>query len=263
MPLLFSLKFRILLSGHTIYFRNSFYRSKLILISGAPGTGKSTFGMTIALDQGILKCVSTDTVRAVMRSFVAKEVSPALHRSSYAEAFDGDDPVRSWKETCSVLQASVDSLVDDAIDRKVSLVVEGVNIIPSTDCIKRWEESGGVALGVLLQVSDAKAHKKLLRRRGFTTGNLEAENKKIDSYDRIRLIQDEMMKLAHDSNWMRIEQRTEPDHLEMVAYGLYGSAANNNNKQKDAFHVTPPDPMHKHPVVDDELTMLEGDSGAV
>ena len=103
-------------------------KPKLILISGSPGTGKSTFGMAVALDQGILKCVSTDTVRQVMRSFVAAEVSPALHRSSYAGAFEGDDPVRSWRETCTVLSASVEALVDDSIARGVSLVVEGVHV---------------------------------------------------------------------------------------------------------------------------------------
>jgi len=79
-------------------------KPKLILIGGPPGTGKSTFGMSVALDQGILKCISTDTIRAVMRSFVAEEISPALHRSSYAPSgHKGDDPVRSWRETCTVL----------------------------------------------------------------------------------------------------------------------------------------------------------------
>jgi hypothetical protein len=58
---------------------------KLILISGGPGTGKSTFGMSLALEQGILKCISTDTVRAVMRSYVPESISPPLHRSSYGE----------------------------------------------------------------------------------------------------------------------------------------------------------------------------------
>jgi hypothetical protein len=58
---------------------------KLILISGSPGTGKSTFGMSLALEQGILKCISTDTVRAVMRSYVPEDISPPLHRSSYGE----------------------------------------------------------------------------------------------------------------------------------------------------------------------------------
>lgn len=103
-------------------------KPKLILIGGPPGTGKSTFGMSVALDQGILKCISTDTIRAVMRSFVAEEISPALHRSSYAPSgHKGDDPIRSWRETCTVLEHSIQGLVDDAISRRVSLVVEGVH----------------------------------------------------------------------------------------------------------------------------------------
>ena len=41
--------------------------------------------MSLALEQGILKCISTDTVRAVMRSYVPESISPPLHRSSYGE----------------------------------------------------------------------------------------------------------------------------------------------------------------------------------
>lgn len=177
---------------------------------------KSTFGMSVALDQGIIKCISTDTVRAVMRSFVNEEVSPALHRSSYAPAFDGDDPVRSWKETASVLQGSVEGLIEDSIARKTSLVVEGVHIKPSTKFIDRWEEAGGVAIGVLLQVTDPDVHKGLLTKRGFITGNKENEEKKIKSYDRVRTIQEEMIKLAREANWLQIEQKVEPDPLDMV-----------------------------------------------
>jgi len=203
--------------GHVKFVKD---KPKLILISGSPGTGKSTFGMSVALDQGILKCISTDTVRAVMRSFVAKELSPALHRSSYSESFESDDPVRSWMETCNVLKASIDTLVDDAICRRVSLVVEGVHLVPSPDLIKKWEEHGGVAIGVLLQIQDSETHKKLLKRRGFATGNVDAENEKISSYERIRLIQDEMMKLASESNWLQIEQKTDPDPLDLIALKL-------------------------------------------
>ena len=177
--------------------------------------------MTVALDHGILKCVSTDTVRAVMRSFVPKEVSPALHRSSYASAYTDDNAIRSWRETCNVLDVSVESLVDDAISRRISLVLEGVHIVPSTRFIKRWEEQGGVALGVLLQIQDAKTHKRLLTRRGFTTGKISAEKKKIGSYARIREIQDEMMRLAKDSEWLQIEQKTEPDALELLTMRLF------------------------------------------
>jgi 2-phosphoglycerate kinase len=95
--------------------------------------------MSLALEQGILKCISTDTVRAVMRSYVPEGISPALHRSSYALASDHDDPVCSWKETCSVLESSVEGLVDDAIERGTSLVLEGVSIAPSKAWIEKWE----------------------------------------------------------------------------------------------------------------------------
>ena len=41
---------------------------RLILVSGCTGTGKSTFGMEVAINQGVLKCISTDTIRQVMRT---------------------------------------------------------------------------------------------------------------------------------------------------------------------------------------------------
>lgn len=114
-------------------------RPKLIVIGGSPGTGKSTFGMSLALEQGILKCISTDTVRAVMRSYVTDSISPALHRSSYAVSNKNDDPVVAWKETCRVLERSISELVDDAIERRTSLVLEGVSIAPSKTWIDKWK----------------------------------------------------------------------------------------------------------------------------
>mmetsp|Transcript_4199 Transcript_4199/g.8012 ORF Transcript_4199/g.8012 Transcript_4199/m.8012 type:complete len:341 (-) Transcript_4199:1943-2965(-) len=199
-------------------------KPKLVLISGCPGTGKSTFGMSVALDQGILKCISTDTIRAVMRSFIPKDISPALHRSSYARASDNDDPVQSWKETCKVLEASVEELVIDSIQRHQGLVLEGVNIAPNKELIKMWEEAGGVATGCLLTVSDSETHKSLLNKRGFLAGKDSEQNvkdqNKIKSFDRIRKIQDEMIKLANESGWIMIEQKVEPDPLEIIASKL-------------------------------------------
>jgi 2-phosphoglycerate kinase len=180
--------------------------------------------MTVALDQGILKCISTDTVRAVMRSFVSEDVSPALHRSAYAQAFEGDDPVRSWKETCKVLVHSVEGLVEDAIARGQSLVVEGVHVVPSTDLIARWKESGGVAIGCVLQISDADEHKAHLLRHGIITDNAKNEQHyNIDSFERVRAIQMEMINLAKDASWIQIEQRTAPDPLDIIASSLLGA----------------------------------------
>jgi 2-phosphoglycerate kinase len=196
----------------------------LVLISGSPGTGKSTFAMSVALDQGILKCISTDTIRATMRSFVAPDISPALHRSSFAQAFEGDDPVRSWRETCSVLSHSVEGLIDDAMKRGTSIVVEGVHVVPHNDLIQKWEQDGGVAVGVLLQIRNEEKHKRQLLKRGVMTGVIEAEEEKIASFDRIRAIQDEMMRLAKENHWIQIEQRTAPDPLDLVESALNGES---------------------------------------
>lgn len=199
---------------------------KLILVGGCSGTGKSTFGMSLALDQGILKCVSTDTLRSVMRSFIDKDISPALHRSSYApsdpeEAANEswtDDPVKSWKETCLVVKHSVDELVDEMMGRGVSIVLEGVHLIPSTELLKKWEASGGVATGIVLQVSDEQAHKSLFVKRGISTG--KGEEAKLRQFQRIRAIHDEMVRLGKEADWLIIEQDLRPDPLDIVAESL-------------------------------------------
>lgn len=222
-----SIKQRLTFNSPPPPLKNGKEPPKLILISGCPGTGKSTFGMSLALEQGILKCISTDTVRAVMRSYVPESISPPLHRSSYAPAADDatDDPVKSWIETCKVLDSSVQGLVDDAIQRGVSLVLEGVSIQPSRKWIDKFTAAGGTACGVLLVVSKEEVHKSLLLKRGFMTGNTGAEEMKLKSFDRVRLIQDEMIRSAKESGWVLIEQRVDPDPLDVVADELYKVAA--------------------------------------
>jgi len=175
-----------------------------------------------------------------MRSYVPESISPPLHRSSYASASeeedDTDDPVKSWKETCKVLDASVEGLVDDAIQRGVSVVLEGVSIQPSRKLIDKFIAAGGTACGVLLMVSDEQTHKNMMLKRGFETGNKGAEEKKVKSYDRVRLIQDEMIRSAKESGWVLIEQRIDPDPLDVVADELYkASTCTMKNELIDEF----------------------------
>ena len=192
-------------------------KPQLILIAGCTGTGKSTFGMEVALRQSILKCVSTDTIREVARRLTS-EPSPALLRSSY----EGEgDPVEDWKECCSVLSAGVDALVQDAMKRGTSLVLEGVHIQPSNELINSWRAQGGTALGVLLLIKDAEAHKNLIFKRGEVTK--KGEEKKINAFARIRKIQDAMFKSAVANDWVLIEQKLEPDPIDIVTMSLLPS----------------------------------------
>ena len=151
---------------------------------------------------------------------------PHTTSSAAVSSDDGnDDPVKSWIETCKVLDSSVEGLVDDAINRGVSLVLEGVSIQPSRKLIDKFTEAGGTACGVLLVVSKEETHKNLLLKRGFMTGNTGAEQKKLKSFDRVRLIQDEMIRSAKESGWILIEQRVDPDPLDVVSDALYQASA--------------------------------------
>ena len=99
----------------------------------------------------------------------------------------------------------MDGLVDDAIKHGVSLVLEGVNLQSSRRWIDKFAEAGGTACGVLLVVSDKETHKKLLLKRGFVTGNKEVEERKLERFDRVRQIQEEVIRSAGDSGWVLIE----------------------------------------------------------
>lgn len=167
--------------------------------------------MQIALSQSILKCVSTDTIREVTRTNTKEIAAPALMRSSY----EGEgDPVEDWRDSCNVLSAGIDATVHDAMKRGTSLVLEGVHIQPSNELLDAWRAQGGSALGVLLMIKDAEAHRSLIFRRGEVTK--KGEEKKIKAFSRIRKIQDAMFKAAVASDWLLIEQKIAPDPIEIV-----------------------------------------------
>lgn len=166
--------------------------------------------MNIALSEGIMKCVSTDTIRQVLRTF---DTSDAVHRSSYSGS---GDPSSQWLETASSLQPAIISVVDDAIKRGNSLVLEGVHIVPSGDIIDRWRKSNGLALGVLLVITDEEAHRKLIYRRGKISKKGAAAQ--LEAFTRIREIQRRMIekaKILHE-DWIIVEQQLEPDPADIV-----------------------------------------------
>lgn len=111
------------------------------------------------------------------------------------------------------------------------MVLEGVSIRPSRKWIDKFTAAGGTACGVLLVVSNEETHKKLLLKRGFMTGNKGAEEKKLKSFDRVRMIQDEMIRSAKESGWVLIEQRVDPDPLDVVADELFRVASCKNSEE--------------------------------
>jgi 2-phosphoglycerate kinase len=61
-------------------------RNILVLLAGTSGTGKSTLSSLLGSRLGISTVLSTDTIRHVMRNFVAKEDDPIIFASTYETA---------------------------------------------------------------------------------------------------------------------------------------------------------------------------------
>ena len=169
------------------------------------------------MNQGILKCISTGSVRKVLRSKSEdRSSSPAaLHRSSYSGS---GDAVTEWKECCQILREGVESLVTDSMNRGVSLVFEGDHIVPSNDLLDKWRADGGEAVGCLLVVNDAEAHRDLIFKRGVFTK--KGSEKQQLAFQRIREIQREMITLAQENQWVIVKQQLGPSPMDILASKL-------------------------------------------
>jgi 2-phosphoglycerate kinase len=157
--------------------------------------------MSLALKKGILKCISTDTLRQVQRTC---STLPALHRSSYE---GDDDPVTNWIESSRAVEPGLHSVVNDCLKRGVSLVLEGVHIMPSNDLIQLWSDGGGVAIGAVLSIENPDTHRDLIFIRGEITK--KGAQSQIKDFARIRAIQNEMVRLATLNGWEIINEKME------------------------------------------------------
>lgn len=170
------------------------------------GTGKSTLGMAVAFSEGMLKCVSTDTIREVARAY---DDSDIIQRPSYGGA---GTAVGDWEESVMGLDKSVRSVVDHTIKRRKSMVLEGVSIAPTNAYIDQFSAGGGVGLGVMLRISNENKHRDHLVRRGFET--------QLKNFDRIRSIQDRMVELAVTNGWLIVEQADIKDNVKEITTKL-------------------------------------------
>lgn len=153
--------------------------------------------MSMAISKGIMKCVSTDTIRTIMRLCNENKSLSALHRSSFEG--HGSDAVADWHASATVLSKGIDAVIDDAIYRRSSLVIEGVHLIPGTEILAKWSRAGGVGAGIVLHISDPQLHMKLLRARGEKSG--KGSDRYLKGFDRIRTIQEELKRLGSVHGW--------------------------------------------------------------
>ncbi len=137
----------------------------VILIGGASGVGTSSIAFEIANRLGIRNMISTDMIREVMRKIVSKELSPVIHESSFT-AYKGmrvppppefDDVLAGFRDHVDTVSVGIDAVIERALKEGISIVIEGVHVVPGFIKKELMEKDNVVMFVLTLQ--DKETHK--------------------------------------------------------------------------------------------------------
>lgn len=110
----------------------------IILVGGASGVGTSSIAFEVANRLGIRNMISTDMIREVMRKTSSKELIPTLYESSYTAYLslrippppEFDQVLIGFRDHVDTVSVGVEAVIERAIKEGISIVIEGVHIVP-------------------------------------------------------------------------------------------------------------------------------------
>lgn len=206
-------------------------RPVIVVLGGATGVGKSTIAAQLADRLGIVRMISTDSVREVMRAFFSESLMPAIHYSSY-EAGRGvriplesglDHHVVGFMEQVDVVNVGVLAIVERAIEEHTSLIVEGVHMVPGmlawSGTKERMQEV--LLLQMVVAVSDAALHRSHFLVREQETAGRRAIARYLKGFDEIRAIQDFILERARAEGTLVVDNVSIDDTVGVVVDALY------------------------------------------
>lgn len=206
-------------------------RPIVVLIGGATGVGKSTIAAQVADRLGIVRIISTDSIREVMRAFFSESLMPAIHYSSYEAGrgvriplgSDFDPHVVGFMEQVDVVNVGVLALLDRAIEEHISLIVEGVHMVPGmlASAGARERISEVLLLSMVVAVDDAKLHRSHFMVREQETSGRRAIARYLRSFDEIRRIQAFIVERARAEGTLIVDNVNIDDTVGLVVEALY------------------------------------------
>jgi 2-phosphoglycerate kinase len=177
----------------------------LLLIGGAPGSGKSTIATALASQLDIFRTQSTDMLREVMRMMTPERLLPVLHRSSFEawrvlpdiDESHGDQEervARGYRSQSDLLTVSCEAEVQRAVRERVSMVLEGVHI--NSAVVKRLKaDDDVVVVPVMLGILKQGVLRKRIRGRGGKVPHRRAE-RYLENFDAIWTLQSYLLSEA-------------------------------------------------------------------
>jgi 2-phosphoglycerate kinase len=204
----------------------------IVLIGGATGVGKSTIATQVAERLGVVRIISTDSIREVMRAFFSQSLMPAIHYSSY----EADRAVRiplgegtdqnlvGFMEQVEMVNVGVLAILDRAIEERTSMVVEGVHIVPGMLASTGVKERSGEALllPLVVAVGDPDLHRSHFLVREQETSGRRALARYLKGFGEIRKIQELILRRAEAEGTLVVDNVSIDDAVGTVVDALYG-----------------------------------------
>jgi 2-phosphoglycerate kinase len=202
---------------------------RLLIIAGTTGTGKSTAALNIAAKSKFSRILSTDAIREIIRCCDEQQLDAALHRSSFSIG-SANDSIIDWLDTCQSVENGIEATINRALREGIDLLLEGVHIVPSEKLLNSWRAAGGIALGVIMVVSDENKHKAMLRSRD--AHSFRRADRYLANFARIRSIQDGLIEKSKTSTWPIVDVSRVKDDKERIEHLLDLAWNENRVKQK-------------------------------
>jgi len=173
----------------------------IILIGGGTGVGKSTIATQLAARLGIVRIISTDAIREVMKGVFSEDIMPTLHTSSFnADEVvrdplpKGDDPViAGFREQASAVAVGIKALIDRAVTEGTDVIIEGAHVVPGFVKPDGYEDA--VIVHLVVAVDDEDLHRSHFFVRAHET-RARPQERYLAHFSNIRKIQKYIRSLA-------------------------------------------------------------------
>jgi 2-phosphoglycerate kinase len=169
----------------------------VVAVGGSSGVGKSTISQEVADRLGISVVISTDQVRAVIRSVINPDLFPALSQSSFSAAkmlksnLTGNRLLFAYEEQAPIVQHGTVALARRSVKEGQQVMINGVHIVPGLQTV----EPDFPLFTYVLTVGSAEEH-----RGRFIKRFLEGDRKPteyLQRMDAIRELDDYIVEQCH------------------------------------------------------------------
>jgi 2-phosphoglycerate kinase len=190
---------------------SSMNKPLVVLIGGSTGVGKSTIATMLATRLSIVRIVSTDAIREVMRAFFSRDLMPTIHTSSFDAELalihplpaHVDPVVAGFREQSLSVLVGVRAIINRALKEGTHIIIEGAHIVPGFIAPMQFPDA--LIIPLLVTVGDEKMHRSHFYIREVETQGTRPFQRYVEHFENIRKIQDYIVNLAETTGVKTIE----------------------------------------------------------